>query len=217
MMYDERFTIPLYTLSNAAYYLGMKSSTLNSWMKKDGLLTVLPAETPRGPRLPFIALVEAQLYCVFRKAGLSAQAITSGMSAVRKELGNDLLKKGYLAYDGRDILMNLAESSNEPEWTRARDMQIGIPKIIEKGLRLITWASDDYPQSIQLEAYGHAEVIADPRFAFGQPVIKGTRVRVEDILGMFKAGEGLSTISEEMVIAEPIIEALIRPHVGLAA
>jgi hypothetical protein len=124
----------------------MTSSTLGRWAHKEHLLTVLPAETRHGARLPFSALVEAQLFWAFRQGGLSMKAVESGMKSVREELGSNMLKEGMLAHDGSDILMNLAKNSRAEEWVRARDLQTTIPKIVEEGLRLITWDEHHNPQ-----------------------------------------------------------------------
>jgi uncharacterized protein (DUF433 family) len=207
-MIDDRFTVPLYTVPSAASHLGMKSSRLRDWAKKDSLLTTIDAES-RYPRLPFIALVEAQVYQELLGAGLSLQAIRTGMAKVREQLGPRMLARGVLAHDGRDILMNLA-SAGDPEWTRARDLQGGLPRVIEMGLRPVTWDEQGIPQSVQLTAYHDADVIADPRIAFGQPVINRTRVRVEDLLSLFKAGESIDVVAEEMDIPPSSVESIVR-------
>jgi uncharacterized protein (DUF433 family) len=216
-MFDTRFTVPLYTISAAAYHLGIDASKLNRWIKKDGLLTVLAPETQHGARLPFVALVEAQLYCEFRRGGLSLQAIASGMRVVREKLGSDMFKEGVLAYDGLDILMNLAKTSDDPEWIRAKDLQSTIPKIVDEGLRLITWDEQKYPQAVKLTAYGDTDVVADYRYAFGQPIIGGTRTRVEDVIHLFKSGEALQSVSDELEVESSIVESIIRTHVASAA
>jgi uncharacterized protein (DUF433 family) len=216
-MEDIRFTSALYTLKEAAYHLNMNSRTLGHWADKDNLLTTVNPETPRGARLPFIALVEAQLYFEFKRSGLSMLAIASGMQEVRKHLGSNMLKKGKLAHDGKNILMDLADKSDTPEWTRARDLQIAIPKIIDEGLRLITWDEAQYPQSVRLTAYGSNNIVADYRFAFGRPIIKGTRIRAEDITQPFKAGETLENICAELSIDLQTAESVIRAHLAIAA
>jgi uncharacterized protein (DUF433 family) len=216
-LFDKRFTEPLYTTNQAARYLDLNPATLRYWANKDHLLTVGTPETPRGPCLPFVALVEAQLFILFRELGLSLQAIASGMLVVRKELGSELLKKDCLATDGKDILINYALGSRDAEWTRARDLQIGIPKVIDEGLKLIRWADDDYPQALRLRVYGSTDVIADPRIAYGQAVIEGTRTRVEDVISLFKAREPVKAIAEEFQIDEIAVEDMIRPYVRLAA
>ena len=215
-MDDTRFTTPLYTISSAAFNLAMKADRLRYWCNKDGLLTTLVPETPHGLRLPFIALVEAQLYNEFLKGGLTLKAIREGMQAVRKELGADMMKKDKLAYDGKDILVNLSDNSSF-EWIRARDDQKTIPEIVDIGLNLITWDDQDYPLSIKLTAYGDSNVVADYRYAFGKPIIAGTRVRAEDVTMMFKAGETLSKICSEFELDPQTVESIVRAHVATAA
>jgi len=216
-MEDTRFTIPLYTITEAAYHLRMSPSTLRYWEGKEGLITTVSPETSRGANLPFIALVEAQLYLKLRSEGLSLQAITSGMKKVREHLGSSMLKKETLAHDGKRILINLARTSNAPEWTRAPEMQIAIPQIIDDSLRLISWDDLQYPQSIRLTAYGDGSIIADHRFAYGRPIIQGTRIRVEDITQPFRAGETIMNICNELSVSIQIVESIIRAHLDRAA
>ena len=216
-MFDTRFTEPIYTIAQAARYLGIKPTTFRYWANKPSLLTVGTPETPKSPSLPFAALVEAQLFIVFRELGLSLQAITSGMIAVRQELGLELLKKGRLGTDGKDILIDYATEKNDAEWIRVKDKQIAIPKIIDEVLQLIRWASDDYPQSIKLKVYEYADIVADPRIAYGQPVIEGTRTRVMDVVSLFKAGETLDVVAQEFQIDEVAVLDMIRHYVDLAA
>jgi uncharacterized protein (DUF433 family) len=215
MIDDARFTLPLYTLPLAAFHLAMPSNTLNYWANKGGLLTMVPGGG-REPRLPFIGLVEAQFYRELRRAGLSLQAINSGLKVVRQELGDRMLERGVLAHDGKDILMNLA-SGGDAQWERARDRQGGLPKIIEIGLKPIIYTDDSLPGRVRLTAYGQTPVVADPGFSFGQPIVETSGARVEDILAMFKAGERLSTVADEMGVSTDDVESIVRTHVALAA
>ena len=215
MTTDTRFSIPLYTVGLAAFHLSMAPGTLRQWISKADLLTTVPGRG-REPRLPFMGLVEAQVYHELRKAGLSMQAITTGMLAVRRELGGRMLMRGVLAHDGRDILMNLA-TGGDPEWERARDKQGGLPKIIDLGLKPIIYIDDDLPGRVRLTAYGETFVVADPNFAFGQPIVESSRTRVEDILSMFKAGEKVTTVAEEMGVSRDDVESIVRTHLALAA
>jgi uncharacterized protein (DUF433 family) len=215
MIDDTRFTMPLYTVPLAAFHLAMPSNTLSSWAKRSRLLTMVPGEG-REPRLPFIGLAEAQFYRELRKAGLSMQAINSGMTAVRNELGDRMLERGVLAHDGRDILMNLA-TGGDAQWERARDRQGGLPEIIEIGLRPIIYTSDDLPGRVRLTAYGSTSVVADPNYAFGQPIVEKSGVRVEDVLSLFKSGETLSVVANEMGVSTDDVESIVRTHLALAA
>ncbi|MDR2895979.1 MAG: hypothetical protein LBV30_04955 [Propionibacteriaceae bacterium] len=215
MVDDPRFTMPLYTLPLAASHLAMPASTLGSWARKSNLLTMVPGEG-REPRLPFIGLVEAQLYRELRKAKLSMQAITAGMAVVRRELGDRMLERGVLATDGREILMNLG-GQERAEWERARDRQGGLPEVIEIGLKPIIYMGDDLPGRLRLTAYGDTPVIADPLYSFGQPIVETSGARVEDVLSLFKAGEKLSIVADEMGLGEDDVESIVRTHLTLAA
>jgi len=214
---DIRFTIPLYTIRSAAAHLDMNVHTLRRWSYTDGIIRVLEPEVQGAPRLPFVALVEAQLCQQWRLNGLSLKNIVAGMKAIKLELGDRMYQDGVLATDGKDIFMRVAEPSIGSEWLRAKDFQTTIPTIIDLGLKLITWDEHGYPLSIALTAYGDADVVADYRYAFGQPVVRSTRVRVEDIIQYFKAGESVESICSELNLEPHIVEAIIRPHVIIAA
>lgn len=213
MKNDIRFSVPLYTTPVAAFHLGMSSSSLRNWMNKRDLLDVIEPATRNAPKLPFISLVQAQVFAEFRKAGLSMQAISAGMIAVKSQLGTAMFERGRLACDGKDILVNLADGGQNSEWMRAKDSQLGIQGIIEYGLKLVTWADDNYPQSIKLTAYGDVDVIVNPEYAFGQPIIAGTGAKVEDVVDLFLAGENISVVAEEMMVPQDSIESIIRTHV----
>ena len=93
------------------------------------------------------------------------------------------------ATDGVNLLVDMAASHDEPMWVRAIDGQAVIPEVIDRYLKFVTWSKKDrYPTRLDFEAYEGADVIIDPRFAFGQPVLERQKVRVQDILDAFWAG-----------------------------
>ena len=207
---DLRFDVPLYTVAETARLLDMDAGTLRRWTKRDGLVHALEPRTPRAPSLPFIAVAETQFYRQLRREGLSFQAITAGMKAVRNELSDQMLVRGRLAHDGTNILMNMPDEGETSGWTVARNMQGGIPGVIERCLWPITWAEDDLPQRVRLTAYEGADIIIDPRFAFGQPIVARRGVRADDIFEMFKAGDSMETVSAEFRVEPAVIEAIVR-------
>ena len=96
------------------------------------------------------------------------------------------------------------------EWTRAIDSQIAIRGVIEDYLKFVRWGPDHYATRLRLKTYQGADVIIDPRFAFGQPVLEREKVRVEDILDAFWAGEGYVTITKEFGVRADEVEAVVR-------
>ena len=214
---DTRFDVALFTTTEAAAHLGVPASTLRYWTKTRRLVHSLTPETPHGPSLPFIAVAEAQFLRGLRVAGLSLPAIARGVEAIRRELGEYILVRDRISHDGKSILVNLAETHDEPEWFHAASGQGGIAGIIEKSLQPITWASDNWPQRGRLTAYEGADVIIDPRFMFGQPMVADRGVRVEDVAELFLAGDPIETVVEEFDVDRETVEAILRVYARRAA
>ena len=208
---DVRTDVPLYTVAEAARHLGLAPSTLRYWVATKHLVRQLPPETKGGATLPFVALAEAQFIHGMRDAGLSLQAVTEGVAALKQRLGPASLVRDRLAHDGRDVLVDLGNDRGS-EWQRARDSQGGIAGVIEIGLGRIDWADDGLPQRVTLAGYEGADVIVDPRFAFGQPMLEDRGVRVEDIAQLFFAGEPIQTVADEFDVQPARVEAIVRAY-----
>ncbi|MDR3360360.1 MAG: DUF433 domain-containing protein [Bifidobacteriaceae bacterium] len=193
----------------------MSPVTLRRWADRLGLVSAMPPEGRLGPRLPFMALAEAQFYRKLRADGLTLRAIDVGVRAVRATLGPNMLNRGVLAHDGTDILVRLAET--DPDWTRARGRQAGLRGVIELGLTPIDWDENGLLWRVRLTTYPGVHVTADISHAFGQPAIAGHGIRVEDVLALFKAGEPITTVADEFGLDQLIVERLIRSRFTAAA
>lgn len=58
--------------------------------------------------------------------------------------------------------------------------------------------------------YERAEVVADPRRSFGQPIFVRGGARVSDVVDRFLAGESLHVVAEEFGIPQAELEDVIR-------
>jgi uncharacterized protein (DUF433 family) len=213
---DLRFDVPLFLIDEAAQHLGLPASTLRSWTKRQAgsapLVHRLWPETPRSASLPFVGLVEAHMLRGFRELGLSAQGLRVSVARLRQQFADEYaLATRRLATDGVSLLVDMAASHDEPMWVRAIDGQAVIPEVIDRYLKFVTWSKTDrYPTRLRLKTYEGADVIVDPRFAFGQPVLERQKVRVQDILDAFWAGESSHTVAAEFGVKTDEVEAVIR-------
>ncbi len=213
---DRRFTVPLFTIVEGARHLGMPASTLRDWTQRMAgtapLVHRVAPSTPRAASLPFMGIVEAHMLRGFRELGLSPLELRNAVAQLRADMKDEYaLATTKVATDGVSLLVNMAASSAEPEWTRIRDRQGLIAGTIERYLKFVTWRqSDRYPFRLTLSAYQGADVIIDPRFAFGQPVLEREKIRVEDILDAFWAGESYVAIAGEFGVSTDAVEAVIR-------
>ncbi len=60
-----------------------------------------------------------------------------------------------------------------------------------------------------------AEIIIDEKVRFGKPVIKGTRITVDEVLDMLEAGVTYDEIKKEYGLAKDQIVAVISSSSGL--
>jgi uncharacterized protein (DUF433 family) len=176
-----------------------------------GAVVVENPSAPRAASLPFVAVIEAHMLRGFRELGLSAQGLRDSVAYLRTNLDDEYaLATRRVATDGVDLLVDMSQHGEPAEWARAIDSQGAISEVIEDYLKFVRWGKDRYPDRLTLKTYQGADVIIDPRFAFGQPVLERQKVRVEDILDAFWAGEGYVTISREFGVRADEVEAVIR-------
>jgi len=226
-MTDLRET-PLYTATEAAHYLRVPVSTVRAWtfgqgQHKDGskrFKPVIELSKRQGRQLSFINLVELfVLTAIRRRHGVA-------LPQVRKAL--DYLKKGFpsahpladheFQTNGVDLFVEkFGEYLN-----LSRDGQIEMKQLIEARLRCVMRDAAGVPLKLYLTPASdpHAKlgiVLIDPRFGFGRPVIEGTGIRTEVILGRFAAGETMDSIAEDYGRSRAEIEEVVRSQLPLAA
>jgi len=209
---DPRVSVPLYTIAEAAQYVGLPYSTLQSWLSPGGdrepLVTSLGRKRYEAS-IPFIGLAEAFVLQAARAAGVPRHRIRPGVEAVKHELGLEHALASRLLYtDGAELLVRYAAEDEDLEVARTRQRQL--TKTVKHQLQLITYAGDGYAARLQLPGYGPADVVVDPEVAFGYPVVKGKGVRVKDVLERFWAGESLRAVADDFDLNDEAVEALIR-------
>ena len=213
---DMRFSVPLFTIEEAARHLGLARSTLRDWTLREAgpapMVHRLRPESPRSASLPFIAMVEAHMIRGFRELGLTPAELRKSVTRIRRTVGDEYaLATRRVATDGRNLLIDMAGSFESPSWERARDGQGVISEVIDRYLKFVHFDPPDaYATRLRLRTYQGADVIIDPRFAFGQPVLARDKIRVGDILDVFWAGESYRRIATEFGVRPGEVEAVIR-------
>jgi hypothetical protein len=130
----------------------------------DGPSDRVDPQTPRSASLPFIGAVEAHMLRGLKELGLNPQEIRASVTRLRSITGDEYaLATRRVATDGVSLLVDMAASTENPEWERARDGRGAITEVIERYLKFVTWrGSDRYPIRLTLKACEGADVIIDP-------------------------------------------------------
>jgi uncharacterized protein (DUF433 family) len=236
----DRFTVPLYSVAEAARYLAIPPSTLSSWatgytrparghrkaVATPAVLTSIPrAGAGRAPVIPFVGLAEGVVLAAIRSSGVSLQRIRPALTRLEAEIGLEhALASQRLFTDGAEVLFDYAEHGADADTESAvrelvvvRNGQSVFNPVVEAYLQRVDFAADGYARLIRLPAYTVADVVVDPGRGFGQPIFSHGGARLEDALAMFEAGEPLSVVAAEYDVPPEQLEDAIRVALRPAA
>jgi uncharacterized protein (DUF433 family) len=230
---NMRFEAPLYTVAEAARFLGVPMSTLSTWAKGyvrrppgrsevRGASIITSVDAPRNfPAIPFIGLAEGMLLAAFRRAGVSLQHIREAVAILEKEIGIDhALASRRLYTAGAVILFDYADAEHEEELadlTEVVKRQRVFAPVVREFLKRIDYAPDGWAARLVSPATERPIVIADPSRAFGQPIFIHGASRVEDVLDRWKAGDPLAEVAEDFGVPVEDVEDMLRVALPVAA
>jgi uncharacterized protein (DUF433 family) len=226
----DRRDVPRYGISEAAHCLGMSAATLSSWVcgrkypTTSGSKFFKPLLELAAPgSLSFYNLVEAHILLSTRKKHkVEMPAIRRAIDFVRKTFPSPhpLLSEGFLT-DGKDLFIKKIENSTGKEQTINVSSwgQLGLGPILDFYLRRIERDEKGWPIKLfpirmnwpgELGTDPPRVVVIDPSVSSGRPVVNGTGVMAEIIVGRFNTGEGIESIAEDYGLQVPQVEEVIR-------
>jgi uncharacterized protein (DUF433 family) len=196
------------TVADASLYLQVPPSTVSYW-RRTGTIHSLEPKRRGWPSLPFAAVVETFVLRTLRaETGLPAREVREAAAGVRRAFADEYgLVRPRLVHDGVQIFI---QEGNK--LYRARDQHQVIPETVHTFKTLITWDGED-PTRLKLAHFG-SDVILDPRFGWGKPVIESNKVPVEAIMGLWRAREPVEAIADEYRMKS---DEIIRLAQGYAA
>jgi uncharacterized protein (DUF433 family) len=214
----------VFTLREAARHLGLPASTLHSWTRASQpggpLITAFEAHG-REASVPFIGFAEAYVLSAFRRAGVPMQRIRPAVNALRHTIGIEhALASRKLYTDGAEVLYDYAVKRDDGdilELTVVRTGQHQFSELVRDYLKLIAYGSDGWAAQLQLPTYHRAQVVVDPRRAFGLPMLVHGGARVEDLVDRFVAGDDLDDIADDFGVPRDEVEDVIRVATRAAA
>lgn len=215
---DLRFNVPLYTLTDAARYLVLPRSTLETWargyerrpkgktvVRAQPIITALPKPEPQSPELPFVGTAEAYVLNAFRRAGVPMQRIRPSIDWLIANVGPHALASKHLYTDGAEVLWHFAQREGANSSADRVVKHLIVPRsgqyvfkdIVQHYLKQISFDVDKFASSIRLPQFGDANVVLDPYRGYGQPIFNASGVKVEDALGPIRAGETIESVAAD--------------------
>jgi uncharacterized protein (DUF433 family) len=226
----DRREIPRYGIKEVSQSLGMPVATLNSWVNGRSYPTaagrklfkpLIALATPG--QLSFYNLVEAHiLLSTRRKYQLEMPAIRRAIDYVKREYPSPhpLLSENFHT-DGKDLFVKKIEGFSGCEQTInvSRWGQLGLGPILDFYLQRIErdekgWPVKLFPVRVNWTGDFVSDpprvVVIDPAISSGRPVVSGTGVMAEIIIGRFNSGEGTQSIAEDYDLQTNQVEEVIR-------
>lgn len=230
---DKRFTIPTYTLAEAARFLGVPRSTFSTWAKGyvrrpphrpvvtgEPILTSVEVE-PGFPCVPFVGLAEGMVLAAFRRGGVSLQHIRAAVSILEREIGMEhALASRRLFTDGAVILYDYLDAKPDDDLaglTEVASRQRVFATVIREYLQRIEYGPDGWATKLISPATPGPIALIDPKLSFGQPIFIHGAGRVEDVLDRWRAGDPLAGVAEDFGVPVEDVEDMLRVALPAAA
>lgn len=220
---DARVSRAIFTLREAAGYLGVPKSTIHDWARPASgkpLITVFPRHGAQAT-VPFIGFAEAYVLAAFRRAGVPLQRIRPAVAALSRNIGLEhALASERLYTDGAEVLYDYANERDEDDLLDlvvVRTGQHQFSEVVRDYLRRITYGTDGWARRVRLPSYQRAEVVVDPSIAFGLPLVVHGGARVEDLVDRFVAGDSVADIAYDFDVPPEEVEDVIRVATRTAA
>jgi uncharacterized protein (DUF433 family) len=158
--------------------------------------------------VPFVGVIEAYVLRALRDLQMPMDEIRKAAELVREEFDDPYaLAHRRIVTDGVALFVRMADES----YVHARDRQIAISEVLEEHLRRIDWGPDGNAKRLHLRDFpAAADVIIDPRFGWGAPVLARSKVKVEDLVTLWRNGERLSAIADEYGLTVDVVEDVLR-------
>lgn len=213
----------IFTLREAAGYLGIPKSTLQHWARGGDSRSLITTFDPAGREatMPFIGFAEAYVLSAFRRAGVPMQRIRPAVEVLTSTIGVEhALASEKLYTDGAEVLFDYASSQEDKdllELVVVRTGQRQFTAVVKDYLKRIHYGNDGWADRVRLPIYERAEVAVDPRRGFGLPLVVHGGARVEDLIDRFVAGDTVADIADDFAVSPDEVEDVIRVATRAAA
>ena len=227
---DDRFTVPLYSVAEAARFLGVHASTLATWAhgyvrRPPGrpnvvgkpVLTSVTAR-PGEATIPFVGLAEGMVVASFRSAGVSMQHLRRAVDVLEREIGfRHALASRNLFTDGARVLFDYAERKGDEALTVVVTQQRVFVPVVADYLQRIEYGADNWAIRLASPATKQKIIVVDPERSFGQPMFVRGAARVEDVVDRWRAGEPLAEVAADFGVPPSDVEDYLRVALPAAA
>ena len=202
---DDPRETPLYSIAEAAVYLGIPATTLRSWTRgrtyptRNGRKRFKPLIEPADPNrvlLSFANLAEAHVLQATRDKDIPINAVRNAIDYIQEHwpAPHPLISQDFYRFGKQLFVKAIQENSGGADINVTRGGQLGLRKVLDKCLERLERDDTGYP--VRIFPMGTRHLVLDLNVASGQPVIKNTRLLAAAIWGRNMAGDSIRLIAK---------------------
>jgi uncharacterized protein (DUF433 family) len=217
--YSDPREMPAYSVGEASHYLGIPPSTIRAWVRGAARFQrVLDLPKPQYALLSFFNLVEAHTLRSLRVVhGIDLKIIRDSLDYVKEKLGweRPLIQEKFKT-DGVRLFVERLDKILDV----AAQGQVVIKEVMTH-LERIEWedeiAARLYPFTRVNTEDAPKNVLIDPRYSFGRPILRTSHVATAIIADRYKAGDSMDDLALDYGCTRLDIEEAVRCELPLKA
>lgn len=203
------------TRSEVAHILDLPTAKVRRWSEPGSKRPPLLTRAPRGfganpPTIPLLGLSEAAaMKHLVEERKASPQRLARIVTAAKERDPLAFAREGFFT-DGTDIFHLL-----DGQLERTKDQQQTLREVLGPFLRRVNF-QNGVMQSFVVRELPSANVIIDPRFASGRPIVDGDGTPIYAILDELEEGAKAGQIADDFGLPEQVVADVRRNRRWLA-
>lgn len=172
------------------------------------------AETTGSDVVTWGEFVETRLIAEYRSRGVAVVRMRPAIMALRREFETDYplaTARPFLNEDGRDLVLRVQDEtvlSPSLRFVVRTNQSVMLSMEVQRFQQDAEYEETDEVRRIRL--LGASNVVLDPEYGFGEPTVRGRRLRVSAIAEAIAAGEARDDIKATWDISDEVVVDALR-------
>ena len=209
----------VYVMSQVDRLLDLGTGTARRWI--DGYERrgrryepLVRADTTGSDVVTWGEFVETRLIAEYRSRGVAVVRMRPAIMALRWEFETDYplaTARPFLNEDGRDLVLRVQDEtvlSPSLRFVVRTNQGVMLSMEVQRFQQDAEYEETDEVRRIRL--FGASNVVLDPEYGFGEPTVRGRRLRISAIAEAIAAGEARDDIKATWDISDDIVDDALR-------
>ncbi len=216
-MRGELREFPRYSISEAAFYVRIPTTTLMAWARGQDYRTrlgvhrtfepLIELADPKNKLLSFYNLVEAHMLRSTTERGVPLKNVRKALDYIRDTIpGRHPLLMHDFEVSGKEVfIQHLGDTVNATRYG-----QLAMRKILDRYLKRIERDAKGLP--LRVFPINSKRLVIDPQFSSGKPIVKDRGIVASVLWGRNRTGETIPEIAKDYGLTEIEVKEAIEDY-----